>query len=158
VFRGHPSWLSLRGLYLRALLFSLIIGVLAGLAGELATGHQQTWWVIAGVLGAFAWRTGRAQLRRLRTTYRVTERRVTVSRRGLIRRRTREAWLEEVLAVHPRQSGLERMLGIGSVHIICDAQSLTLHGVDDPRGVARRLDRMLAELQPLDAWDERVAV
>jgi hypothetical protein len=158
VFRGHPSWLSLRGLYLRALLFALLIGVLTGLAGELVTGRQQTWWVIAGVLGGFAWRTGRAQLRRLRTTYQVTERRVTVTRRGLVRRRTREAWLEEVLAVHPRQTGLERMLGIGSVHIICDAHSLTLHGVDDPRGVAHTLDRMLEDLPPLDARDERVAV
>ena len=156
MFRGHPSWLSLRGLYLRSLLFALVVGVVAGLAAELATGRRQTGWVIGGVLGGFAWRTGRAQLRRWRTTYCVTERRVTVSRRGLVRRRVREAWLEEVLAVHPRQTGVERMLGIGTVHIICDEHSLTLHGVDDPRGVARTIDRMTPETPSFAVHDARV--
>lgn len=174
--RCHPSWLTARALYLRGLLVGLVLGVAAGIGSVLSAGRAQTSWILVGVLVPVARYALKGHLRRMRVTYTVTDRRVTVAsglrgrrrpgrQRGpggrLGRRRRRgghEAWLEHVETVRARQSLVERMLGIGTVELVTSDGGVTLRGIDDPRRVALMLDRArraaTGRQDAEDRWDD----
>src|SRR5881275_1279170 len=71
-FHGHPSWRSMIAFYLRGLL----VAVLAGVITAIVAGHVQVSWVIAAVLACFVVVIVAGLVRRLRTTYTVTNQRL----------------------------------------------------------------------------------
>ena len=138
------------GLYVKGLLGALLVGVIAGVAsaGTAAQAKVQTGWVIAAVFVVFGLVTLRGCLRRLRTTYMITDRRLSIGR-GLFSRNVHEARLERVQNVYSHQTVLERLLGIGTVDFDTVDFDLSFRGVDDPRELARTVDRVLQERERL---------
>ena len=147
-FHGHPSWRSLPGLYIRGLILALLAGVLAGLATRIAAGHVEAGWVVVAVMVVFALLAGIGQLRRLQTTYAITDRRLAIET-GLLSRELHQTRLERVQNVNAHQSLGQRMLGIGTVDFDTAAEAafeFSFVGVDDPRGIVRTVDRALHAL------------
>ena len=143
LFEGHPSWLSTPWLYIRGLLIALLVGVLAGLASAALTdGRVHPLWVTAGVALVFLRVSLKSAMRRARTTYTITDRRVTV-RIGLLSRQVREARLDYVLGVSSRQTPLERLIGVGTVNFDTPDGHLAFRGVAEPRELAHTVARVL---------------
>ena len=149
-FYGHPSWLAYAPRIVRGLIIGLVVGVAAGLASTLLDGRMIAGWVVVGVLAPVGLVLARLQLRRMRVTYAVTNRRVTVET-GLFARRRRETGLEWVGAVRCRQTLIERALGIGSVDFEMFGEMsgrVRVRGVEDPRRLAADVDAALAQRGP----------
>jgi uncharacterized membrane protein YdbT with pleckstrin-like domain len=141
-FSGHPSWLSMTPFLMRWLLASLVLGIAAGLASTIADGRVETRWVLLAVLAGVLVMVCRGQLRRLRVTYAVTSRRLTIET-GLFSRDLYQARLEHVQNVNCRQSLFQRALGIGTVEFDTTGEiqhDFSFHGVDDPRRIVRTVD------------------
>jgi uncharacterized membrane protein YdbT with pleckstrin-like domain len=145
LFHGHPSWRSMPGFHVKGLLGAVLIGAIAGLISALVDRQVQVTWVILAVLVVFAAVLGRGLLERLRTTYTITDQRLTIER-GLMTRELYETRLERVQNVGLRQSLLERLLGVGTVDFDT-AGGAGLHfsfgGVAEPRRIVRTVDRAL---------------
>jgi uncharacterized membrane protein YdbT with pleckstrin-like domain len=151
-FRGHPSWLSMPAFLVRWLLASLVLGVAAGIASTIADGRAQTGWVILAVVAVFLVTFCRVQLRRMRVTYRITSRRLTIET-GLFSRDRRQARLEHIQNVTCRQSLVQRALGVGTVHFDTAGElgyDLSFRGVDDPRHIIRTVDQVIRDGE--DDW------
>jgi uncharacterized membrane protein YdbT with pleckstrin-like domain len=147
-FHGHPSWRSMLGFYLRGLLGAILAGVIAGVATRAAEGSVELVWVIAAVLVVFVLMLLTGAVRRMRTTYTITNRRLTIDL-GLVSREMHETRLERVQNVRSRQTVLQRMLGVGTVDFDTAAGAafdFAFHGVENPAGIVRTVDRALHEL------------
>ena len=154
-FDGHPSWLSLSGLLGRGLLVAVAAGVLAGVATVIGAGHVQVGWVIAAVAAAFASLFSRAQLRRLQTTYAITDRRLTIET-GILFRDLHQTRLERVQNVNATQSLGERILHVGTVTFDTAGEAefdFAFRGVDNPRAIVRTVDQALQQQSGGDAPD-----
>jgi uncharacterized membrane protein YdbT with pleckstrin-like domain len=149
LFQGHPSWLSRPSIYVRGLFTALVVGVIGGLASAIAAhnGRVQALWVVVAVALIFA-RVGlKTATRCARTTYTITDRRLTV-RTGLLGRDVHETQLEHILNVSSRQTLIERLLGIGSLDFDTAAGAdydFSLTGVTQPREIARTITRLLQQ-------------
>ena len=129
----------------RWLLFSLMVGIAAGIASIVVDGRDQTSWVVVAVLAVWLLTFCRGQLRRRRVTYRITSRRLAIET-GLLSRRLHEARLEAVQDIRVRQTLLQRALGTGTVHFDTADElgyDLRFRGVDDPRRIVRAVDQAL---------------
>lgn len=148
-FDGHPSWLSLSGLLGRGLLAAVAGGVLAGVITVISAGHVQVGWVIAAVAAAFVILFTLAQLRRLQTTYAITNRRLTIQT-GILSRDLHQTRLERVQNVNATQSLGERILHVGTVTFDTAGEAefdFAFRGVDNPRAIVRTVDRALQQLR-----------
>lgn len=147
-FHGHPSWRGLFAFYARGLAVSIVAGALAGIVTAIASGHVEAGWVIAVVLVVFVVGLAIAQLKRLQTTYSITNQRLTIQS-GLLSRELHETRLERVQNVNVRQSLPERLLRIGDVDFDTAAGAeydFSFRGVGDPRRIVHTVDRALREL------------
>ena len=134
--------------YAKGLLASVAAGVVAGLVSALASGQVEVGWVIAVVLVAFVALIAGGQIKRIQTTYAITNQRLTIET-GLFSRDLHQTRLERVQNVNSRQSLGERILRIGTVDFDTAAETefdFSFHGVGDPRGIVRTVDRALHEL------------
>jgi len=87
------------------------------------------------------------QLRRIQTTYSITNRRLTIET-GLLSRRLHQTRLERVQNVNSTQSLLERIVRIGTVDFDTAGEAdfdFAFRGVGDPRRIVRTVDRALHE-------------
>jgi len=135
--------------YVRGLLIAVIAGVIAGVVTRIANGGVQAGWVGAAVLVVFVIVLLWGLIRRISTTYTITNRRLTI-RSGLMSREMHETRLERVQNVNSRQRLLERLLGVGTVDFDTAggaAYDFSFRGVDDPGGICRTVDRALHELR-----------
>jgi len=135
--------------HFKGVLAAVVAGAIAGIATASASGHVQDGWVAAGVLIVFALVILVGLIRRIATTYTITNRRLTIDV-GLLSRDLHQTRLERVQNVNTRQSLLERLLRIGSVDFDTAGESgfdFTFAGVSDPHGIVRTVDRALHELQ-----------
>jgi uncharacterized membrane protein YdbT with pleckstrin-like domain len=149
-FHGHPSWLSLAAFYFKGLLATLGLGVIAGLVSAAGSGQVQVMWVVLVVLLAFIVVITSGQLRRMQTTYSITNRRLTIES-GLLSRRLHQTRLERVQNVNATQTLLQRLVWIGTVDFDTAGESdfeFAFRGVSDPRGIVRTVDRALHEMGP----------
>jgi uncharacterized membrane protein YdbT with pleckstrin-like domain len=149
LFQGHPSCLSKPSVYVRGVLTALLAGVIGGLASAIAAhnGHVQAVWVVIAVALVFARVSLKIATRCARTSYTITDRRLTI-RTGLFSRDVHETRLDHILNVQSRQTVLERLLGIGTVDFDTAAGTdydFCLRGVTDPREVARTVSRALQQ-------------
>jgi uncharacterized membrane protein YdbT with pleckstrin-like domain len=146
-FHGHPSRLSLSGFYFKGLLASVAAGVLAGIVTAVAVGHVQAGWVTIVVLMVFVFVLAAAQLRRIQTTYSITNRRLTIET-GLLSKRLHQTRLERVQNVNSTQSLAGRVFRIGTVDFDTAGESdfdFSFRGVRDPREIVRTVDHALHE-------------
>ena len=153
LFSAHPSWRSMVGLGGRGLLLAVLAGVVAGIVTLIAAGHVQAGWVVVAVAVVFVIVLALGGFRRLQTTYTVTDRRLVVER-GLLSRDWQETRLDRVQNVAARQSFLQRLLGVGSVHFDTAAGAgydFSFHGVAGPREVVRHVDEALRDAARQDA-------
>ena len=147
-FHGHPSWRSMLAFYIRGLLAAILAGVIAGLLTRLTARSVDVPSVTAAVLVVFVLVLVWGLIRRLATTYTITNRRLTI-RSGLLSREHHETRLERVQNVNSRQRLLERMLGIGTVDFDTAggaAYDFSFRGVEDPGGIVRTVNTALEDL------------
>jgi uncharacterized membrane protein YdbT with pleckstrin-like domain len=150
IFHGHPSWLSMLGLHAQGFMLAVAAGVLAGVLSALLAGHVEAGWIVLAVLVVFAIVITRGALRRLRTTYTITTRRLTIEL-GLLGREVHETRIERIQNVAASQSLLERALGVGDVSFDTAggaAFDFSFRGVAHPRRIVRLLDDALRQRAP----------
>ncbi len=134
--------------YVRGLLAAVLAGVIAGLVTR-ATGRSvDVAWVAVAVLIVFLVMLAWGLVRRMATTYTITNRRLTI-RSGLLSRELHETRLERVQNVNSRQRLLERMLGVGTVDFDTAGSAsydFSFRGVDDPSRIVRTVNAALEDL------------
>src|SRR5581483_3785308 len=147
-FHGHPSWRSMLAFYVRGLLVAILAGVIAGLVTRAANRSVDAGWVAVAVLLVFIVVLAWGLIRRIATTYTITNRRMTIQS-GLLSRELHECRLERVQNVNSHQRLLERLLGIGTVDFDTAAGAaydFTFRGVEDPGGIVRTVNSALEDL------------
>jgi uncharacterized membrane protein YdbT with pleckstrin-like domain len=147
-FHGHPSWRSMLAFYIRGLLAAVAAGVIAGIVTRISDRSVSVPWVAAAVLVVFLVVLAWGLIRRIATTYTITNRRLTI-RSGLLSRELHECRIERVQNVNTRQRLLERMLGIGTVDFDTAAGAaydFSFRGVEDPGGIVRTVNAALEDL------------
>lgn len=148
-FCGHPSWRSLTTLYVKAVLVALLAGVVAGVVSRVADHRVHAAWVLVAVLVVLLVFVAIGQLRRIQTTYAITDQRLTIET-GLLARDVHQTRLERIQNVNARQSLAERLLGIGTVDFDTAGEAsydFAFRGVGAPRQIVRTVDRALHELR-----------
>ena len=149
-FHGHPSWRSMLAFHLKGFFGAIAAGVLAGIAGAIADKHVQVPWVVVAVVVWMAAVILIGVVRRLRTTYTITDRRLTIDL-GIVSRDVHETRLERVQNVNTSQSMIERLLRIGTIDFDTAASAeydFAFRGVSDPHQIARTVDRAIHVMQP----------
>jgi uncharacterized membrane protein YdbT with pleckstrin-like domain len=137
IFQGHPSWRAILGFYLKGVLVAAIAGVLAKLIG----GDGAVFLVVLVVLGLTVLV---GFVKRVATTYTITDRRLNI-KRGIVSREVQETRLERVQNVNYRQSVYQRVMQIGDVDFDTAATDETndfiFAGVANPEDVVHRVDQ-----------------
>jgi uncharacterized membrane protein YdbT with pleckstrin-like domain len=147
-FHGHPSWRAMLAFYIKGLAVAIVAGAIAGVVSRIASSSVSLGWVIAVVLVVFVVVIVTGLVRRLRTTYTITNRRLTIEI-GLLSRDLHETRLERVQNVNARQSVLERLLSVGTVDFDTAAGAefdFAFRGVGSPREIVRTVDRAIHEM------------
>jgi uncharacterized membrane protein YdbT with pleckstrin-like domain len=148
-FHGHPSWRSMLAFYIKGFLAAVVAGAIAGIVTRIASGSVSVPLVVAVVLVVFVAVVVTGLIRRIATTYTITNRRLTIDI-GLVSRALHETRLERVQNVNTRQSMLERVLRVGTVDFDTAGSAdfdFAFRGVGNPREIVRTVDRALHELQ-----------
>ena len=134
--------------YVRWLLVAVLAGVIAGLVTR-ATGRSVDVAIVAAaVLVVFVVMLVWGFVRRLTTTYTITNRRLTIHV-GLLSSEMHETRLERVQNVRARQRVLERLLGVGTVDFDTAAGAaydFSFRGVDHPRRIVRTVNAALEDM------------
>ncbi len=137
IFEGHPSWRAILGFYLKGLLVAVILGVIA----KLFDAGSATVFLIVLVVMALTVLIG--FIKRVATTYTITNRRLNI-KRGIVSREIQETRLERVQNVNYRQSVYQRVMQIGDVDFdtaATDDYDFVFAGVADPGEVVHRVDQ-----------------
>jgi uncharacterized membrane protein YdbT with pleckstrin-like domain len=153
LFEGHPSWRSILGHYLKGLLLAAVVGAIAAGVSRIAKDEVKWGWVAAAFLAVFAVVLVVGLLKRISTTYTISDQRLHI-KRGIISRRVQETRLERVQNVNTDQSALERLLQVGTVDFDTagsDDFDFSFGGVADPEKVSHAVDTAIRE-----AGDNRV--
>jgi uncharacterized membrane protein YdbT with pleckstrin-like domain len=137
IFQGHPSWRAILGFYLKGILVAALAGVIFKLFGAGAGTVFLVVLVIVGVtvLAGF--------LRRVATTYTITDRRLNI-RRGIVSREVQETRLERVQNVNYKQSLFQRLVQVGDVDFDTaagDDYNFVFYGVANPGQVVHKVDQ-----------------
>ena len=137
LFEGHPSWRAMLDFYIKG----IIAAALLGLALQLIFGNSGTTFLV--ILVAVAATVVIGFVRRMATTYTITDRRLNI-KRGIIAREIQETRLERVQNVNYRQGVFQRLMQIGDVDFDTastgDDYNFVFAGVADPADVVHRVD------------------
>jgi uncharacterized membrane protein YdbT with pleckstrin-like domain len=137
LFEGHPSWRAILGFYLKGILIAAVIGAIAKLLGS----SSATVFLIVLVLIALTVLVG--FVKRVATTYTITDRRLNI-KRGIVSREIQETRLERVQNVNYRQSVYQRLMQIGDVDFdtaATDDYNFVFVGVANPADVVHSVDQ-----------------
>ena len=136
LFEGHPSWRAILGFYLKGVLVAVVLGFVANLIDGGATTFVVVLVILAlTVLIGF--------VKRVATTYTITDRRLNI-KRGLISKEVQETRLERVQNVNYSQSVYQRLMQIGDVDFdtaATDDYNFVFAGVADPSEVVEAVDK-----------------
>jgi uncharacterized membrane protein YdbT with pleckstrin-like domain len=143
IFQGHPSWRSTLGYYLKGLLLSVVAAAVAAGVTRVTGDEVDEGIVIAvfSVLLALTILVG--FVRRMTTTYSITNQRLRIQK-GLVARKLQQTRIERVQNVNTSQSVLERLLQVGTVDFDTagtDDSDFQFVGVADPADVVHAVDR-----------------
>ena len=152
IFQGHPSWRAILGFYLKGALVAVVLGFIAKLIdGGTATFVVVLVVLVVTVLIGF--------VKRVATTYTITDRRLNI-KRGIVSREIQETRLERVQNVNYRQSVYQRLMQIGDVDFdtaATDDYNFVFYGVAGPgevvhaTGIGSAGTHGLGEAQPPSA-------
>jgi uncharacterized membrane protein YdbT with pleckstrin-like domain len=137
IFQGHPSWRAILGFYLKGVLIAAIVGAIA----KLFDAGSGTVFLI--VLAIIALTVLIGFVKRVSTTYTITDRRLNI-KRGIVSREVQETRLERVQNVNYRQSVYQRVMQIGDVDFdtaATDDYNFVFVGVANPAEVVHRVDQ-----------------
>jgi uncharacterized membrane protein YdbT with pleckstrin-like domain len=137
IFQGHPSWRAILGFYLKGIL----IAAIAGFVAKLFSAGAGTVFLIVLAIVALTVLVG--FVRRVATTYTITDRRLNI-KRGMLSREVQETRLERVQNVNYRQSVYQRVMQIGDVDFdtaATDDYNFVFVGVANPAEVVHRVDQ-----------------
>jgi membrane protein YdbS with pleckstrin-like domain len=137
IFEGHPSWRAILGFYLKGIVLAAIVGAVAKLVGASSAD------VFLIVLAIIALTVLVGFVKRVATTYTITDRRLNI-KRGIVSREIQETRLERVQNVNYRQTVYQRIMQIGDVDFdpaATDDYNFVFVGVADPGGVVHSVDQ-----------------
>jgi uncharacterized membrane protein YdbT with pleckstrin-like domain len=137
IFEGHPSWRAILGFYLKGIVLAAIVGAIAKLVGA----SSATVFLIVLVIIAVTVLIG--FVKRVATTYTITNRRLNI-KRGIVSREIQETRLERVQNVNYRQTVYQRVMQIGDVDFdtaATDDYNFVFVGVGDPGDVVHSVDQ-----------------
>lgn len=137
IFQGHPSWRAILGFYLKGVLVAAIAGAVAKLFGA---GSGTVFLVVLVAIGLTVLI---GFVKRVATTYTITDRRLNI-KRGIVSREVQETRLERVQNVNYRQSVYQRVMQIGDVDFdtaATDDYNFVFAGVADPAQVVHSVDQ-----------------
>ena len=138
IFQGHPSWRAILGFYLKGILVAALAGALAAL---LDRGEGTVFLVVLVAIGITVLA---GFVKRVATTYTITNRRLNI-KRGIVSREIQETRLERVQNVNYRQSVYQRIMQIGDVDFDTAAteagNDFVFSGVANPGEVVHRVDQ-----------------
>ena len=136
IFEGHPSWRAILGFYLKGVLVAIVLGFIA----NMIDGGATTFVVVLAIL-ALTLLIG--FVKRVATTYTITNRRLNI-KRGIVSKEVQETRLERVQNVNYRQSVYQRLMQIGDVDFdtaASDDYNFVFNGVADPGEVVEAVDK-----------------
>jgi uncharacterized membrane protein YdbT with pleckstrin-like domain len=137
IFEGHPSWRAILGFYLKGIVLAAIVGVIARLFDVSSATVFLIVLVIVGLTILIGF------VKRVATTYTITNRRLNI-KRGIVSREIQETRLERVQNVNYRQSVYQRIMQIGDVDFdtaATDDYNFVFAGVADPGDVVHSVDQ-----------------
>jgi uncharacterized membrane protein YdbT with pleckstrin-like domain len=137
IFQGHPSWRAILGFYLKGILIAAIVGVLF----KLFKAGSGTVFLVVLVIVATTVLIG--FIKRVATTYTITDRRLNI-KRGIVSREVQETRLERVQNVNYKQSVYQRAMQIGDVDFDTaagDDYNFVFYGVANPAEVVHSVDQ-----------------
>jgi uncharacterized membrane protein YdbT with pleckstrin-like domain len=137
IFQGHPSWRAILGFYLKGILVAAVVAVIARLFDVGSGSVFLIVLVIVGITVLVGF------VKRVATTYTITDRRLNI-RRGIISREVQETRLERVQNVNYKQSVYQRLMQIGDVDFDTaagDDYNFVFAGVADPSDVVHSVDQ-----------------
>jgi uncharacterized membrane protein YdbT with pleckstrin-like domain len=137
IFQGHPSWRAILGFYLKGIVVAAILGTIAALFDA---GSGTVFLIVLVVIGLTVLA---GFVKRVATTYTITDRRLNI-KRGIVSREIQETRLERVQNVNYSQSVYQRIMQIGDVDFDTaagDDYNFIFAGVADPGDVVHRVDQ-----------------
>lgn len=143
IFEGHPSWRSILGFYLKGIVIAAIVGGLVALVTKIADDEINNGLVFIVVLVIVAVTVLAGFVKRVATTYTITDRRLNI-KRGIISREIKETRLERVQNVNYDQSIYQRIMQIGDVDFDTAGSGdyqFVFGGVSQPEQVVHKVDQ-----------------
>jgi uncharacterized membrane protein YdbT with pleckstrin-like domain len=137
IFQGHPSWRAILGFYLKGIVVAAIVGLIAKLLGA---GGATVFLIVLVLIGLTVLA---GFVKRVATTYTITNRRLNI-KRGIVSREIQETRLERVQNVNYRQSVYQRLMQIGDVDFdtaATDDYNFVFVGVAEPADVVHAVDQ-----------------
>jgi uncharacterized membrane protein YdbT with pleckstrin-like domain len=137
IFEGHPSWRAILGFYLKGILIAAVVGVVARLFD---VGGATVFLIVLVIIGLTVLI---GFVKRVATTYTITDRRLNI-KRGIVSREIQETRLERVQNVNYRQTVYQRIMQIGDVDFdtaASDDYNFVFAGVADPGDVVHSVDQ-----------------
>jgi uncharacterized membrane protein YdbT with pleckstrin-like domain len=147
IFEGHPSWRSILDFYVKGLLVVVVVGGIAAGATRVAGGEVDTGLTTAIVIGLLVIVLVAGYVKRLFTTYTITNNRLHI-RRGIIARAEQQTTINRVQNVNTHQSVIQRFLFIGNVNFDTaagDDYDFQFGGVAQPHEVVEAVHRAQRE-------------
>ena len=136
LFSGHPSWRAVWAFYIKGLGIALAAGAIVWFASSHGAG-------IGVVVGIFAITVLVGFIKRVGTTYTVSNQRLNI-KRGIIARKVQETRLERVQNVNTTQNVLQRILQVGTVDFDTAGSGdsdFAFVGVANPEDVVKAVDK-----------------
>lgn len=143
LFEGHPSWRSILAFYFKGVVVAVVVGVIAYFASS-----QKVGWGVVGLLVVLAVVVLWGLIKRISTSYKVSDQRLWI-RRGILSRTVQETRLTRVQGVNTHQSFLQRILQVGTVEFdtaASDDYDYSFVGVADPEQISRRVDEAIRQM------------
>ncbi len=140
VFEGHPSWRALLSFYIGGIAGAVVIAVIVALLAS--TGIAIVVGIVLIVLDIVI-----GFIRRMATTYLVTNQRLYI-RRGILSKREQQTRIDRVQNVNTDQRFRDRLLRVGTVDFDTagtDDSEFRFVGISNPSQVARAVDRAQRE-------------
>jgi uncharacterized membrane protein YdbT with pleckstrin-like domain len=141
IFEGHPSWRAILGFYLRGILVAAAAGAVVAIASRIG-GDVNKGLVFGVVLAVIAVTILVGFIKRVTTTYTITDRRLNI-KRGIISREVQQTRLERVQNVNYEQTLFQRMVQVGDVDFDTAGSGdydFSFDGVAEPEDVVRKVD------------------
>jgi uncharacterized membrane protein YdbT with pleckstrin-like domain len=144
IFEGHPSWRAILGFYLKGILVAAAAGVVVDVATRIG-GDLKEGLVFVVVLVVIGLTVVIGFVKRVATTYTITDRRLNI-KRGIVSREVQETRLERVQNVNYNQSLFQRIVHVGDVDFDTAGSGdydFSFDGVANPENVVQRVDEAM---------------